>query len=68
MNKCRRILLPSLPLLLGALLGGAKWKQMHPTPTKLDLQARAHSREARIVELVEAVNCGRCPLVHSKRA
>ncbi len=41
-----------LPLLLGALLGGVKWKQLHPTPTQFDLQERAHLREAKIVELV----------------
>ena len=52
MNKRRRILLLALPLVLGALLGGAKWKQMHPTATKLDLQERAHLRGAKIVNLV----------------
>ena len=52
MNKRRRILLLALPLVLGALLGGAKWKQLHPTPTQFDLQERAHLREAKIVELV----------------
>ena len=51
MNKRRRILLLVLPLLLGALLGGAKWKQMHPTPTRFDLQERAFLREAKFVDV-----------------
>ena len=52
MNKHRRILL-ALPLVLGALLGAAKWKQMHPMPTQRDLTERAHLREAKIVELID---------------
>ena len=40
-----------LPLLVGALLGGVKWKQLHPTPTQLDLQERARLMKAKRVEL-----------------
>ena len=50
----QRLLRPSLlllPLLLAALLGGVKWKQMHPTPTPLDLQERARLMEAKSVEV-----------------
>ncbi len=41
-----------LPLALGALLGGVKWKQLHPTPTFTDLQERARLSKAKIVNLV----------------
>lgn len=42
----------ALPLVLGVLLGAAKWKQMHPTATQSDLAERAHLREAKVVNLV----------------
>lgn len=42
----------ALPLVLGVLLGAAKWKQLHPTATQFDLTERAHMRKAKIVNLV----------------
>ena len=60
MNKRRRILLFTLPLVLGALVGGAKWKQMHPAPTQFDLQERVRLMKAKRVELY--VNGGKTSL------
>ena len=56
-----------LPLLLGVLLGGIKWKQLHPTPTQFDLQERAHLIKARRVEL--RLNGAKllCPLMNLKK-
>lgn len=51
MNKRRRTLLLALPLVLGALLGAAKWKQLHPAPTQFDLQERAFLRNSKIVRV-----------------
>lgn len=51
MNKRRQITLLALPLLLGALIGGAKWKQLHPTATQRDLAERAHLRKAVLVNM-----------------
>lgn len=52
MNKRRWMIMLALPLVLGVLLGAAKWKQLHPTATQRDLVERAHMREAKMVELV----------------
>lgn len=42
----------ALPLVLGALLGAAKWKQLHPTATPFDLQERRVLRQAKIVNVM----------------
>ena len=54
MNKraSRRTFLLAAPLLLGATLGGVKWKQMHPTPTQRDLQERVHLLGSKKVILI----------------
>ena len=57
-----------LPLLLGALLAGVKWKQMHPTPTQLDLQERAHLRKATRVEIWNPTYRGQVPINEFKEA
>ncbi len=48
MNKRRWMIMLALPLVLGVLLGAAKWKQMHPTETQLDLQERAILQSATV--------------------
>ena len=40
-----------LPLALGTSLGGVKWKQLHPTPTQLDLQERNFLRKAKFLDV-----------------
>lgn len=42
----------ALPLVLSVLLGAAKWKQMHPTATMIDLQERALLRERGLTIIV----------------
>ena len=68
MTKRRRILLLALPLLLGALLGGAKWKQMHPTLTQRDLQERAYLEKAVKVEILGTTRRGEIPIGEFKKA
>ena len=49
MFKRFRLVLCVVPLLLGAVLGVVKWKQMHPTPTARDLGERAFLKQAEAV-------------------
>ena len=51
MLKRHSRLLLLFPLLLGAIIGGVKWKQMHPTPTQFDLQERAFLSKAKFVDV-----------------
>lgn len=44
----RKIVWLALPLILGALMLGAKWRAEHPTPTKEDLEIRALIANPRI--------------------
>ncbi len=55
-----------LPLLLGAVIGVAKWKQLHPTPTKLDLQERALLSKAAKVEIWNPTYAGQIPVEEFK--
>ena len=68
MNKRRQITLLALPLVLGALLVGAKWKQSHPTPTKLDLQERALLRKTVKVEIWNPDYRAQIPVAEFKEA
>ncbi len=68
MNKRRRITLLALPLVLAALIGGAKWKQMHPIATKLDLQERAILSKAEKVEIWNPTYRGQVPVAEFKEA
>lgn len=58
----------ALPLVLGVLLGAAKWKQLHPTPTPLDLQERALLRKAVKVEIWNPTHRGQVPIDEFKKA
>lgn len=64
----RRVALLSLPLALGALLGGVKWKQLHPTPTRLDLQERAFLGKVEKVEIQNNTYHGEIPVREFKES
>ena len=58
----RPLALLLIPLVLGALIGGAKWKQLHPTPTQFDLQERALLSKAAKVGIWNPTHRGQVPV------